>query len=294
MDIAIDFAKRDQGEFFVTFDEFFQLFNKFSVVFDFSKKEYESRQLCHFFTEDNCKGMNIGAKEGSPEYLARDGDIAFNTHYTLVINKRPENKSKPHVIINLQQEDGRLKVNAQSYDPEYKEFKRALYLGVFRMKAGVTKLTSIIEAKKYLITYECIPSWVVGANLENLENGTYVVIPTLANPIVNHEEVKYFLTLYTNLSKDEFKFEGPGTFLTQGHGTGSTPTNRGNIPLNFSKDFLKTSSKLFTSKMIYTELADPNSKVRKGFLETAAFRAMRATYAEDNLEKLLVTPRRFA
>jgi hypothetical protein len=280
--MAIDFRKRDEGEFFVTFDEFYSLFNKFSVVFDLSTKNYERQTLVHHFSIDNCTGIKLNREE--------EGNIAHNVQYVLTINKKPT--SNAHVIINFQQEDGRLKADAQTYDHKYTHFKKALYLGVFRLPGGATKVTSLSQAKTYCISYELMAAWVVGANLENLENGTYVIIPTFHERVVNKDTFKYFLTITTNLSQDEFKLEGPGTSLND------LMTSASASNLNFAdtknKQFIKSSSKLFTSKMIYTQKTSFNTKVRKGFLDMANYRALQANFTDNELEKqLIATPRSF-
>lgn len=279
--MAIDFRKRDQGEFFVTFDEFYSLFNKFSVVFDLASKNYERQTLVHYFSMSNCTGINLRPDE--------DTEIEKNVQYILTINKK--SKSNAHVIINLQQEDGRLKADAQTYDPEYRHFKKTLYLGVFRLPTGANKVTSLSQAKAYYISYECMPAWVVGANLENLENGTYVIIPTFYDRVANKDIFKYFLTITTNLTPEEYKLEGPGTSLNE---LISATSSNLTAAQNNTKEFIKGSSKLFTSKMIYTQKASYNTKVKKGFLDMANYRAMKTFFTHNELERQpLVTPRSF-
>lgn len=275
MDMAIDFRKRDQGEFFLTFDEFYSLFNKCSVIFDLAKNNYQRKVITHQFTRENCRGIKLKPEE--------DSELALNVQYILTVNKKTQ--SNAHVILNLQQEDGRLKATGQTYDPEYRQLKKPLYLGVFKLPGGSNKLTSLSQAKPHCISYECMPAWIVGANLEKLENGTYVILPTFYERIANKDTFKYFLTITTNLSEEEFKLEGPGKDL---HELGALQT--GNLSAN--KEFIKNSSKLFTSKMIHTTQAIYNNKVRKGFLDMAAFKAMQTNFIDDEIEKQhIVTPR---
>ena len=287
--MAIDFTKRDQGEFFVTFDEFYSLFNKFSVVFDLSKEKYERITMVSHFTKDNCTGVKYEQQEND--------DISQNVQYVLTINKKKDkveaqkdgNKEerKAHMIVNLQQEDGRLKATAETYDSEYKQFKQILFIGVYKVPDATEKITSLKKFSQFRITYECMPAWVVGANLENLEDGKYIIVPSFYTRVVNNEKFKYFLTVTTNLDQDEFKLTGPGASLNDL----ISPTSS-TIGAGANKNFIKSSSKLFTDKMIYTKKTHYDSSVQKGFFGAANYLAIKTNYAEDELEKQqVVTPR---
>lgn len=289
--MAIDFAKRDDGEFFVTFDEFYSLFNKFSVVFDISKEDYHRQTLVSSFTKDNCTGVKFEAHE--------DDDISNNVQYVLTVNRKKDRLEvkkhgqkaarETHMIVNLQQEDGRLKVTADTYDVNHSQFKQALFIGVCRVPDTMEKITSFKYFMNNRVSYECMPAWVVGANLENLESGRYIILPSLMNKVANSEKFKYFLTVTTNLNPDEFKLTGPGASLNDL----ISPTSSGiGATTGANREFIKTSSKLFTDKMIYTKSAIYDSTAKKGFYESAKYRAIKTNYAEEELEKQqVVTPR---
>lgn len=196
----------------MTYDEFCELFNTFCVVYDVKRKGYNGVRFEDKFHQANTSGLDEKC------------DFGVNPHYLMRINRK--DSAAGRVLVNLQIEDSRLE-----RDQRVAAFLKTqiIHLSIYRVSdTGKRVKTLSVAASKYACS-ERGSSVTIGAELENidsdrqrldyLENGEYLVIPTLKNKLLKSEQIKYFLNFYTDLLPEEFEV----TYLDDEKNKGMSP-----------------------------------------------------------------------
>lgn len=251
-------ANLKHGEFFITFDEFCEVFNSYCVIFDVKSMQYKGVRFEEKLTSTNCMGMERA--------VVIDTEYSTNPHYLMKVNRQSSKSAK--VLISLQMED-----NKVMRDPVGAQLLKmqTLYLRIYNTKDTGKRAKSYTSVYKSSIADEATRCFTLGAELKydesnkgsslNLENGEYLVIPNLQMKPEKGKNVNYFLTFYTDLGENEFVVE----FLDDKKNVGVSPWSSNESPYQDCSKFKEGTTHLFKN-MIYTQ-----PKAQKNAIEQAGF-----------------------
>lgn len=262
------------GEFFLTFNEFFEHFNIFSIVYDFDHKNYRALKF-----EDYLAWSMFEEEKPEKSSEKREFDKPY---YLLQINK--QTSSKASFILDLQKEDSRLKADVSMFNAPDAKMKDVIGLCVY--KCPPSKEYSKDLSQLELMVKEGTESWILGAELQNLENGAYLVVPSLVKPPINNLPIRYFLTFYTNLGEDEFTVKSLSNPSNKGISPWQSKSKESELRHHIGDIFQKIRPGIINVQSKSPELVKGTSD----FYRAASLRAYRMDHTE-HIIALLNTPR---